>query len=71
MAALFFYHVAVLANVPGAVGYVDYKKKEAGVGKIVYPSGNMRKDMQIIMAFYKNIVPHTPANFSIDLDYDS
>lgn len=66
-----FYHVAVLANVPVALGYLDYKKKKAGVGKIVYPSGNMRKDMQIIMAFYKNIVPHTPANFSIDLDYDS
>jgi len=66
-----FYHIAVLANVPVALGYLDYQKKEAGVGKVVYPSGNMRKDMQIIMAFYKNIVPHTPANFSIDLDYDS
>ncbi|MHB8139418.1 MAG: 1-acyl-sn-glycerol-3-phosphate acyltransferase [Smithellaceae bacterium] len=65
-----FYHVAVLANVPVALGYLDYKKKEAGVGKMVYPSGNMKKDMQEIMAFYKNIVPHTPKNFSIDLDYD-
>jgi 1-acyl-sn-glycerol-3-phosphate acyltransferase len=66
-----FYHVAVLANVPVALGYLDYKKKEAGVGKMVYPSGDMKKDMQEIMAFYKNIVPHTPEFFSIDLDYDS
>jgi len=66
-----FYHVAVLANVPVALGYLDYKKKEAGVGKMVYPSGNMKKDVQNIMAFYKNIVPHTPEYFSIDLDYDS
>jgi 1-acyl-sn-glycerol-3-phosphate acyltransferase len=66
-----FYHVAVLANVPVALGYLDYKKKEAGVGKMVYPSGDMKKDMQEIMAFYKNIVPHTPELFSIDLDYDS
>lgn len=66
-----FYHVAVLAKVPVALGYLDYKKKEAGVGKVVYPSGDMKKDMQDIMAFYKTITPHTPENFSIDLDYDS
>ena len=66
-----FYHIAVLANVPVALGYLDYKKKEAGVGKIVYPGGDMKKDMQEIMAFYKNIVPHTPEYFSVDLDYDS
>lgn len=66
-----FYHVAVLANVPVALGYLDYKKKEAGVGTVVYPSGDMKKDMQEIMAFYKNVIPHTPENFSIDLDYDS
>jgi 1-acyl-sn-glycerol-3-phosphate acyltransferase len=66
-----FYHVAVLANVPVALGYLDYEKKEAGVGKMVYPSGNMKKDMQEIMAFYKNIAARTPEYFSIDLDYES
>ena len=66
-----FYHVAVLANVPVALGYLDYEKKEAGVGKMVYPSGDMKKDMQEIMAFYKNIAARTPEYFSIDLDYES
>lgn len=66
-----FYHVAVLANVPIALGYLDYQKKEAGVGKMVYPRGDMKKDMQEIMTFYKNIVPHPPEYFSVDLDYDS
>lgn len=65
-----FYHIAVLADVPVALGYLDYDKKEAGVGKVVYPSGDMKKDIQEIMAFYKKIVPHTPEKFSIDLDYD-
>ena len=65
-----FYHIAVLANVPVALGYLDYEKKESGVGKVVYPSGDMKKDVQEIMAFYKNVVPHTPEKFSIDLDYD-
>ncbi len=66
-----FYHIAVLANVPIALGYLDYEKKEAGVGKLVYPSGDMKKDMQEIMAFYKDIAPHTPEKFSIDIDYDA
>ena len=64
-----FYHIAVAANVPIALGYCDYKKKEAGVGKIIYPSGDMKKDMREIMAFYKHIVPKNPANFSIDVNY--
>jgi len=64
-----FYHIAVLANVPVALGYLDYKKKEAGVSKVVYPSGDMKKDLREIMAFYKTIVPHSPEKFSIDLDY--
>lgn len=66
-----FYHIAAQANVPIALGYLDYKKKEAGVNTVIYPSGDMKKDMRQIMAFYKNIVPHTPENFSIDMDYDS
>jgi 1-acyl-sn-glycerol-3-phosphate acyltransferase len=66
-----FYHIAVLAGVPVALGYLDYEKKEGGVGKVVYPSGDMKKDMQEIMAFYKTIMPHTPEKFSIDLEYDS
>ena len=64
-----FYHVAVGANVPIALGYLDFKNKVAGVGKIVYPSGDMQKDLREIMAFYKPIPPKHPEKFSIDLDY--
>jgi 1-acyl-sn-glycerol-3-phosphate acyltransferase len=64
-----FYHVATGAKVPVALGYLDYKNKIAGVGKIVYPSGDMQKDMQEIMDFYRNIKGRFPEKFSIDLDY--
>jgi 1-acyl-sn-glycerol-3-phosphate acyltransferase len=64
-----FYHVAVGAKVPIALGYLNYKNKEAGVGKILYPSGDMQKDMKEIMSFYKDISPKYPELFSIDLDY--
>ena len=39
--------------------------------KLVYPSGDIKKDMKEIMAFYKGITPHTPQNFSVDVDYDA
>jgi 1-acyl-sn-glycerol-3-phosphate acyltransferase len=64
-----FYHVAVGANVPIGLGYLDYKNKKAGVGKLVYPSGDMHKDMKEIMDFYKNIPAKHPELFSIDTDY--
>lgn len=65
-----FYHVAVGAKVPIALGYLDYKNKIAGVGKIVYPTGDIHKDMQEITDFYRPISPKHPELFSIDLDYD-
>ncbi|MEZ4886632.1 MAG: 1-acyl-sn-glycerol-3-phosphate acyltransferase [Chitinophagales bacterium] len=64
-----FYHVAMNANVPIALGYIDFKTKIAGVGKVIYPSGNMEKDMREIMEFYNTINPKIPANFSVDVRY--
>lgn len=64
-----FYHVAKLAQVPIALGYLDYTKKEAGLGKLVYPSDDMEADLQQIMSFYKNIMGKYPQNFSVDLRY--
>lgn len=64
-----FYHVAVGAGVPVALGYLDYKNKIAGVGKIVTPSGDMHKDLKEIMDFYKSIPPKHPDLFAIDETY--
>lgn len=64
-----FYHVAVGANVPIALGYLDYKNRIAGVGKMLYPSGEMQKDMREIMEFYQPIQGKHPEKFSVDLDY--
>lgn len=64
-----FYHVAVGAGVPIALGFLDYKNKIAGVGKIIYPTGDIQKDMKEIMAFYKTITAKYPEKFSIDTDY--
>jgi len=63
-----FYHVALKANVPIALGFMDYKKKECGIDKILYPTGDFKADMKIIMDFYKNINARYPENFSVDLE---
>jgi 1-acyl-sn-glycerol-3-phosphate acyltransferase len=49
-----FYHIAVKANVPIALGYLDFDVKEAIVDKIFYPTGDMDKDMREIMAYYSD-----------------
>lgn len=64
-----FYHVSVTAGVPIALAYMDYAQKKCGVGKIVYPSGDMEKDMAEIMAFYASIAGKFPEQFSVDTRY--
>ena len=63
-----FYHVAMGAGVPICLGYVDYKKKIAGIGKVIYPT-DYEKDMHEIMAFYQTIVAKFPKKFSVDTDF--
>lgn len=55
-----FYQVALRANVPIVCGYLDYEKKHAGVGQVVYPSGNLEEDMLKILSFYDKITGKYP-----------
>jgi 1-acyl-sn-glycerol-3-phosphate acyltransferase len=64
-----FYYVAVNAKVPIALGYMNYGKKEAGVGKMIYPSGDMKKDLKEIMEFYQGMTAKYPEKYSVDLEY--
>ena len=64
-----FYHVAINTGVPIALSYLDYQKKTVGVGKIIYPTGNMEQDMREIMQFYADISPKFPELFSLDTRY--
>lgn len=63
-----FYHVAKGAGVPICLGYVDYKKKIAGIGKVIYPN-DFEQDMRTIMLFYQNITPLYPQKFALDKRY--
>ena len=47
-----FYYIALGANVPISLAYMDYEKKRAGIGPTLMPSGDIEKDMLVIKAFY-------------------
>lgn len=63
-----FYYVAQKANVPICLGFMDYEKRVCGIDKIIYPSGNFKKDMKSIMDFYKNMKGKNPENFTTDIE---
>lgn len=64
-----FYYVALKAKVPIALGYLDYQKKEAGIARLLWPSGDIEKDMREIMTFYASISPRYSNAFSLDERY--
>ena len=47
-----FYYIALGAQVPIVMAYMDYEKKISGLGPIFQPSGNIEADMATIKAFY-------------------
>ena len=50
-----FYHIATQSRVPIGLGYLDYERKLCGLGMFVFPSGNVKQDMDRIRDFYRNI----------------
>jgi 1-acyl-sn-glycerol-3-phosphate acyltransferase len=59
-----FYRIALAANVPIVCGYLDYTRKEAGLGLSFHLTGNMTEDMDKIRAFYEPFVGKHPDNKS-------
>ena len=57
-----FYRIAVAAEVPVLMGYVDASKKEAGLADFFYPTGDLEVDMPAIRAFYGDKVGINPEN---------
>lgn len=60
-----YYFFATAADIPIALGFIDYQKKEGGIGPILYPTGDYEKDYQVIHEFYKNIKGRHPERFFV------
>jgi 1-acyl-sn-glycerol-3-phosphate acyltransferase len=55
-----FYHIALGANVPIVLGFLDYVRKAGGFGPTLMPTGNIEYDMEIIRVFYETITGKAP-----------
>ncbi len=63
-----FYYIAQRANLPVALGYIDYGKKEGGIGKVMELSGDIDKDMEEIKRFYLGMTAKHPEKFVTGLE---
>jgi 1-acyl-sn-glycerol-3-phosphate acyltransferase len=61
-----FYYIALKADVPITLAYIDYSQKEIGVIKNFYPTGNEKQDIDEIKQYYSHIQAKHPKKFSID-----
>jgi 1-acyl-sn-glycerol-3-phosphate acyltransferase len=59
-----FYHIARKAGVPVALGYLDYARKCAGIGPLIWPTDDVKADMDRVRAFYADVVGKHPAAFT-------
>jgi 1-acyl-sn-glycerol-3-phosphate acyltransferase len=50
-----FYYIAVGAGVPISLAFVDYGRKQSGLGPLIYPTGDIKADMLEIRKFYADI----------------
>lgn len=59
-----FYYIALAADVPIILGFLDYEKKRGGLGHVFYPKGVLEDDVAAMRAFYANIRGKYPENES-------
>jgi 1-acyl-sn-glycerol-3-phosphate acyltransferase len=55
-----FYHIAMGAGVPIVVGFLDYKRKLAGIGPTIHPDGNLEGQIEEMKEFGRGITGKYP-----------
>jgi 1-acyl-sn-glycerol-3-phosphate acyltransferase len=50
-----FYYIALGAQVPIVMAYLDFAHKRGGLGPVLAPTGDVEKDMATVKAFYAPI----------------
>jgi len=58
-----FYHIALGAQVPIVMAYMDYPHKRSGLGPLFEPTGDVNADMAAIKAFYAPFKGRNAAQF--------
>lgn len=60
-----FYNIAQKANVPIVLGFLDYKRKEAGLGPVIQPDTTYDEVVSILKEFYKDKTGKYPEKFNL------
>ena len=60
-----FYYIALKAQVPIVLAYIDYKEKCIGMTRSLFPSGDIEKDMAEIKDYYRHRHARYPRNFAL------
>ncbi|HKQ92806.1 MAG TPA: lysophospholipid acyltransferase family protein [Blastocatellia bacterium] len=55
-----FYYIALGAEIPISMGFIDYKRKVVGIGPTLYPTGDIEADMEVIRNFYATVTAKYP-----------
>jgi len=55
-----FYHIALAAEVPIALGYIDYPRKTVGIDRLFNPSGDSDADFEILRDYYRDKIGKRP-----------
>ncbi len=59
-----FYYMALEANVPIGLAYLDWKRREIGISQYLMPSGDLEKDFEIIKTYYQGVTGRDPSKQS-------
>ncbi len=60
-----YYYIALRAEVPIALGFLNYQDKHCGIGRIMIPSGDYESDFEQIEAFYRGQHARHPEKFNL------
>lgn len=60
-----FYRIAVAADVPVVLSYLDFSRKEGGIGPALKMTGDIHADMDRIRAFYAGKTGLRPENVGV------
>ncbi|MDD5696161.1 MAG: 1-acyl-sn-glycerol-3-phosphate acyltransferase, partial [Bacteroidales bacterium] len=60
-----YYYIAMRANVPVILGFLDYREKRCGLGQVLIPSGDYDRDFHQVEAFYRGRQGKHPERFNL------
>lgn len=60
-----FYYIALGADVPIVLGYLDYPRKRGGLGPMIQPSGDLEADLDRMKEFYADKTGRHPGKTGV------